>query len=139
MGDLIDAVVSSVDVCWRKPSDRFYDTALSQAGVPAEDCLMVGNSETLDIAPAKARGMSAIRVAIEEPFPSASGADRVCSSLEEVMSGLAAQPGVDSWEMAKQEKPVIPPAPPPPKAAKTITPQNIREGGRKPTTRTGQQ
>jgi FMN phosphatase YigB (HAD superfamily) len=86
VGDLIDAVVSSVDVCWRKPSDRFYDIALSQAGVPAEDCLMVGNSETLDVAPAKARGMSAIRVAIEEPFPSASGADRVCSSLEEVMS-----------------------------------------------------
>ena len=81
---LIDAVVSSVDVCWRKPSDRFYDIALQQAGVPAEDCLMVGNSESLDVAPAKARGMSVIRVAIEEPLPSASGADKVCRSLEEV-------------------------------------------------------
>jgi hypothetical protein len=32
----------------------------------------------------EARGMSVIRVAIEEPLPSASGADRVCGSLEEV-------------------------------------------------------
>ena len=32
--DLIDAVVSSVDACWRKPSSRFYDIALQQARVP---------------------------------------------------------------------------------------------------------
>jgi|GEM_PF-835961 len=83
---LIDAVVSSVDACWRKPSNCFYDIALQQAGVPAEDCLMVGNSEALDVAPAKARGMAAIRGAIEEPLPAASSADRVCGSLEEVPS-----------------------------------------------------
>jgi FMN phosphatase YigB (HAD superfamily) len=77
---------SSVDACWRKPSNRFYDIALQQAGVPAEDCLMVGNSEALDVALAKARGIAAIRVAIEEPLPAASGADRVCGSLEEVLS-----------------------------------------------------
>jgi putative hydrolase of the HAD superfamily len=81
---LIDAVVSSVDACWRKPSNRFYDIVLQQAGVPAADCLMVGNSETLDVVPAKLRGMSVIRVAIEEPLPRASGADKVCGSLEEV-------------------------------------------------------
>lgn len=81
---LIDAVVSSVDACWRKPSNRFYDIVLQQAGVPAADCLMVGNSETLDVVPAKLRGMSVIRVAIEEPLPPASGADKVCGSLEEV-------------------------------------------------------
>jgi putative hydrolase of the HAD superfamily len=83
---LIDAVVSSVDACWRKPSNRFYDIALQQAGVPAEDCLMIGNSEGLDVAPAKARGMAVIRIAIEEPLPAASAADRICGSLEEVLS-----------------------------------------------------
>lgn len=83
---LVDAVVSSVDVRWRKPSDRFYDAVLKQAGFPPENCLMIGNSETLDVVPSKARGMSAIRVAIEEPRPSASIADAVYESLEEVMS-----------------------------------------------------
>jgi FMN phosphatase YigB (HAD superfamily) len=85
---LIDSVVSSVDVCWRKPSDRFYDAVLERAGFPPADCLMIGNSETLDVIPSKARGMSAIRVAIEEPLPSASSADRVCESLEEVLSAV---------------------------------------------------
>jgi FMN phosphatase YigB (HAD superfamily) len=81
---LIDAVVSSVDVGWRKPSGRFYDAVLEQAGCPPEDCLMIGNSEANDIVPSKARGMAAILVAIEEPLPSASGGDAVCGSLEEV-------------------------------------------------------
>jgi FMN phosphatase YigB (HAD superfamily) len=47
---------------------------------------MIGNSESLDIAPAKALGMSAIRVAIEEPMPSDSHADHVIGSLEELSS-----------------------------------------------------
>jgi FMN phosphatase YigB (HAD superfamily) len=81
---MIDAVVSSVDLCWRKPSDRFFDVALEQAGFPAEDCLMIGNSEDKDIAPSKARGMAAIRVAIEEPLPAGSAADAVYASLDEV-------------------------------------------------------
>ncbi|HEY6470015.1 MAG TPA: HAD family hydrolase [Candidatus Dormibacteraeota bacterium] len=81
---LIDAVVCSVDLCWRKPCDRFFDAALDEAGVAAEECLMIGNSEDKDIVPSKARGMRAIRVAIEEPLPSASAADAVYGSLDEV-------------------------------------------------------
>lgn len=81
---LIDAVISSVDVGWRKPSDPFYDAVLEQAQCPAEDCLMIGNSEDKDIVPSKARGMAAILVAIEEPLPSASGADAIFGSLEAV-------------------------------------------------------
>lgn len=84
LDSLINSIVSSVDVCWRKPSDRFYDAVLEQAGFPPADCLMIGNSETLDIRPSKAHGMTAIRVAVEEPLPSASIADVVCGSLEEV-------------------------------------------------------
>lgn len=81
---LIDAVVSSVDVGWRKPSARFFDAVLEQADCPAGDCVMIGNSEDKDIVPCKARGMEAILVAIEEPLPSASGADAICGSLDEV-------------------------------------------------------
>jgi FMN phosphatase YigB (HAD superfamily) len=83
---LIDAVVSSVDIRWRKPSKEFFDITLQRAGVPSEACLMIGNSESLDIAPAKALGMSTIRVAVEEPLPSYSRADRVFGSLEELSS-----------------------------------------------------
>ncbi len=85
---LIDAVVCSVDLCWRKPSDRFYAAALAEAGVPAEACLMIGNSEDKDIAPCKTRGMAAIRVAIEEPLPSASAADAVYGSLDAVSANF---------------------------------------------------
>ncbi len=45
---------------------------------------MVGDSEPNDIEPAHARGMLAIRVAIEEPPPPASIADEVSTSLFEV-------------------------------------------------------
>lgn len=83
---LIDSIVSSVDVRWRKPSARFYDAVLEQADCPPEDCLMIGNSELLDILPCKARGMLAIRVAIEEPLPSTSCADAICGSLDEVLA-----------------------------------------------------
>ena len=85
---IIDAVVSSVDLCWRKPSDRFYDAAVEEAGFPAEDCLMIGNSEDKDIVPCKARGMAAILVAIEEALPSASVADAMYASLVEVAASF---------------------------------------------------
>jgi FMN phosphatase YigB (HAD superfamily) len=45
---------------------------------------MVGDSETNDIAPAHARGMLAIRVAIAEPLPDATVADHVVDSLHAV-------------------------------------------------------
>ena len=66
---LIDVVVSSVDIRWRKPSKGFFDITLQRAGAPSEACLMIGNSESLDIAPAKQFGMSAIRVATRSQCP----------------------------------------------------------------------
>jgi len=84
LDDLIDEVISSVDTRWRKPSPQFFDVALDAASVPSSNCVMIGNSETKDIIPAAAIGMHTVRVAIEEPMPSASRADFVCTSLEEV-------------------------------------------------------
>jgi hypothetical protein len=55
---------------------------------------MVGDSETNDIEPARARGMLAVRVALEEPPPSTTSADYVGGSLHdvaEVLFGLFGQ------------------------------------------------
>jgi len=80
----ISAYVTSLDVGWRKPHPRFFDTALTIGRHAPYDCVMVGDSERNDIEPARARGMLAVRVAIEEPTPPTTRANHVCSSLREV-------------------------------------------------------
>lgn len=85
LADYVAEYVTSFDVGWRKPHPAFFEVAGIAARHPWSQCLMVGDSEPNDIAPAKQRGMHTIRVAIEEPIPSATVADHVCSSLYEVM------------------------------------------------------
>jgi HAD superfamily hydrolase (TIGR01509 family) len=80
----VDAYVSSLDVGFRKPHRAMFEAGLRAAGVPAERCAMVGNSEENDVRPARALGMRTIRVAIEEPLPASSEADAVTASLDEV-------------------------------------------------------
>jgi FMN phosphatase YigB (HAD superfamily) len=88
LSDQIDAIVSSVDLRARKPSRAFFEAAFQEAAAPPRDCVVIGNSETNDIQPAKAFGMRAIRVAIDEPPPPATSADYVCASLAEVEAVL---------------------------------------------------
>jgi FMN phosphatase YigB (HAD superfamily) len=80
----IDSVISSVDVGFRKPHPAMFEAALVAAGCVAEDCVMVGNSEVNDVEPAKALGMRAVRVCIEQPPPVESAADAIATSLNEV-------------------------------------------------------
>jgi FMN phosphatase YigB (HAD superfamily) len=80
----VDAYVSSLDVGFRKPHPAMFQAGLREAGVPADRCAMVGNSEDKDVRPARALGLRTIRVAIEEPLPAASEADAVAASLDEV-------------------------------------------------------
>jgi FMN phosphatase YigB (HAD superfamily) len=84
----IDAYVSSLDVGLRKPHRAMFDAGLAAAGVPAERCAMLGNSEYRDIHPAKALGLPTILVAIETPPPTSSEADAVATSLPEATSLL---------------------------------------------------
>src|SRR5712691_2957985 len=84
LSDCVAAYVSSVDVGWRKPHPAFVAAALLAAGHRPRRCAIVGDSEANDIVPACDRGMLAVRVAIEEPPPTTSVADHVCSSLHEV-------------------------------------------------------
>ena len=80
---LIDSVVTSLDVGFRKPHPAMFEAALTAIDCPAAACAIVGDSEIKDIAPAVALGMRAIRVAIEEPPPLRSGAHAVVTNLAE--------------------------------------------------------
>ena len=76
--------MTSLDVGFRKPHSAFFAAALREAGCEPAACLMIGNSEANDIQPALALGMRTIRVAIEEPPPTASAAHAVVTSLAAV-------------------------------------------------------
>jgi FMN phosphatase YigB (HAD superfamily) len=83
VGEAIDEVVSSVDLGFRKPSDEMFAAALHAAHCRPSECAVVGDSEENDILPAVARGLRAIRVAIEQPAPRTSAAHAVVTSLAE--------------------------------------------------------
>jgi FMN phosphatase YigB (HAD superfamily) len=93
VAEQIDAIVSSVDVGFRKPHPAMFEAAMAAAGAPAGACAMVGNSESKDVVPAKRLGMRTIRVAIEEPEPAGSEADAVVDSLEAAARLLRAWAG----------------------------------------------
>lgn len=88
--------VMSVDVGWRKPHPAFFDAAVAASGAPSPECVLVGDSDTNDIEPARDLGMVAIRVAIEEPPPETTTADHVCRSLHEVAELLLHPPRPDA-------------------------------------------
>lgn len=88
LAEYVDAVVSSVDVGYRKPHPRIFEAALSAAGCAAGECVMVGNSERNDVLPAVALGLRVLRVAIEEAPPLATAAHGVATSLPEAAAVL---------------------------------------------------
>ena len=57
---LITVAVSSAEHCYMKPHRSIFETALSKAGVPAGEAVMVGDSLAHDIDGALAAGMRAI-------------------------------------------------------------------------------
>lgn len=56
-GGLIDRVVSSADVGYRKPHDEAYSAAVGVLGKRAEDCFFVGDSEDKDFIGPRRFGM----------------------------------------------------------------------------------
>ncbi|HEY5049722.1 MAG TPA: HAD family hydrolase, partial [Acidothermaceae bacterium] len=83
----LDAVTFSAEVGWRKPSPRMFAAALSALGTIPERTVMVGDSETADIAGAHAAGMRA--VLIRRSGNQASGdADEVIAALHELPGAL---------------------------------------------------
>ena len=56
----LDTVTFSSEVGWRKPSPRMFAAALAALGTDAAGTVMVGDSETHDIAGAHASGMRTV-------------------------------------------------------------------------------
>ncbi len=83
-----DAVITSLDVGFVKPHPAMFEAAAAAVGCGAAGCVMIGNSEAKDIAPAAELGMRTILVAIEAPKPETSGADAIVGSLTEAAEVL---------------------------------------------------
>lgn len=81
MAGLIDVVVTSNDAGRLKPHPAIFEMAMSVTGVPAERCVVIGNKEENDVAPALALGMHAILVHPDDPKPERSRADVVAPDL----------------------------------------------------------
>jgi FMN phosphatase YigB (HAD superfamily) len=77
--------VTSVDAGCRKPDPRIFAMAVTLAGVPARDCVMIGDSEEADIGPAMAFEMRTIRV-VDAVVDSA--ADAVVTSLAQALETI---------------------------------------------------
>lgn len=55
-----DAIITSLDVGFRKPHPLMFVTALQALGVEAHEAMMVGDSFEADVAPALSLGMAAV-------------------------------------------------------------------------------
>ena len=64
-----------------KPHPAVFELSVRAAGVPAEQCLVMGNKESNDIEPALAMGMRAILVHPDDPPPTSTRAEAVAPDL----------------------------------------------------------
>jgi putative hydrolase of the HAD superfamily len=62
VAQLLDAVVLSVDVGWRKPHPAIYHAALDQLGIAASDAVFVGDSYQADFAGPERVGIRAFLI-----------------------------------------------------------------------------
>lgn len=83
----LDAVTFSAEVGWRKPSSRIFEAALRSLGTAADRTVMVGDSESVDIAGAHAAGMRAVLLR-RSGDRSSSVADAVIAALRELPGAL---------------------------------------------------
>jgi HAD superfamily hydrolase (TIGR01509 family) len=88
MADLIDQVVTSVDAGHLKPHPAVFEIAMRWAGVTADRCVVIGNREDNDVAPALALGMWTILVHPDDPRPEHSRAHAVAPDLPACAAAL---------------------------------------------------
>lgn len=62
-----DTIVTCRDVEKQKPSRRYYELVLDELNVPADQCVMVGDSWVRDLKPAQDLGMTTILVGDADP------------------------------------------------------------------------
>jgi HAD superfamily hydrolase (TIGR01509 family) len=90
LAEHIDAVVTSVDAGHLKPHPAVFEMALRWARVPASHCVVIGNREENDIAPALALGMRTILVHPDDPPPASTNAHVVAPDLWACATALKA-------------------------------------------------
>jgi FMN phosphatase YigB (HAD superfamily) len=88
MAGLIDGIITSVDAGHLKPHPALFEMAMRWATVEAAHCVVIGNREENDVAPALALGMQAILVYPDDPKPSNSRAQRVAPDLRACAAAL---------------------------------------------------
>src|SRR4029077_17289618 len=81
LADHIDAIFTSVDAGHLKPHPAVFEMAMRWAGCTPDRCVVIGNREENDIAPALALGMPTILVHPDDPAPASSRADAVAPDL----------------------------------------------------------
>ena len=77
----IDAIFTSVDAGHLKPHPAVFEMAIRWAGCTPDRCVVIGNREENDIAPAVALGMRTILVHPDDPPPESSRADVIAPDL----------------------------------------------------------
>ena len=86
---LFDGIFVSDEIGFAKPDPRFFGYVLSAAGAAREDCIVIGDSLTSDIAGANAAGIYSVWYAPQgEPCDAAP--DAVARSYAEVLSAVDA-------------------------------------------------
>lgn len=60
LDDAFDRIYISSDHGCRKPDTRFFDVLLREQGLRPQDCLMIGNDRSSDIAGARAAGIASL-------------------------------------------------------------------------------
>jgi HAD superfamily hydrolase (TIGR01509 family) len=83
----LDSVTFSAEVGWRKPSPHIFTTALHALGTDAAGTVMVGDSESHDIAGAHAAGMRAVLLR-RRATDAATAADAVIAALDDLIVAL---------------------------------------------------
>jgi putative hydrolase of the HAD superfamily len=93
IGEFVDVVITSLDLGVRKPNPLVFEAALRELDCRAGESVMIGNSEEMDVRPAKTLGMRTIRLAFEETSPRQGAADAVVTSLADAAAVLRAWVG----------------------------------------------
>ncbi|HKC18426.1 MAG TPA: HAD hydrolase-like protein, partial [Candidatus Dormibacteraeota bacterium] len=88
MGELIDGIVTSIDAGHLKPHPAVFEMAMRLAGVAPDQCVVIGNREDNDVAPALALGMRSILVHPDDPKPHTTRAHMVAPDLRGCSAAL---------------------------------------------------
>ena len=68
LAEHLEAVVVSGDLGWVKPHPAPFQAVLDQLGLPAEDCVFVGDNWLADVQGAKRAGMKAVYITQHESY-----------------------------------------------------------------------